>query len=81
MVDASNKFQGDAGAGGLGTILLRNTNLMKLTVSVLGNFSSSIRNEYTYSPKLLGLNHPPAHPSCRSASCYHIGTQSHQVRI
>lgn len=46
LTDTSNKFQGDVGAGGLGTIPSRNTNLMKLTVSVLGNFSSYIRRIY-----------------------------------
>lgn len=62
MVDASN-FQGDAGAGGLGTVLFRNTSPIKLTVSVLGNFSGYTGNEYTYSPKLPGLKHPQRHPS------------------
>lgn len=36
----TNKFQGGLGAGGLGTILFRNTNPMKLMLWESSNFSS-----------------------------------------
>lgn len=58
----TNKFQGGLGAGGLGTILFKNTNPMKLMVWESSNFSSFIRNEYTYSPKLLGVKYALRQP-------------------